>query len=107
MTESAEMDRHTILAVKRAIKKARKVGRPIVLDGERILYCIRCLKGNHEVERMVYDSYCNLCSECIDNLAIFLGHLRNAEKQRYTQAQSEPDESQSAPDRHEAQDEGC
>ena len=95
MSEPAELDRHTILTVQRAVKKARKARFPASLDGERVVYCIRCLRGSHEVKLMLYDPFFTVCDECVDNLAIFLGHLRNAEKQRYTQAQSEPDEGQS------------
>ena len=101
-----EMDRYTIAVLQQAVKrKARKVGRPIALDGERILYCMRCLKSNHEVEWMAYEPFFIICDECVRNLAIFMEHSR--EEQRHTQAQSEPDESESAPDRLGAQDEGC
>ena len=100
------MDRHTILTVQRAVKKkARKARFPAFQDGERVVYCIRCLKSNHEVELMLYDPFFTVCDECVDNLAIFLGHLRNAEKQRHTQAQPEPDESESAEDRTAVSDE--
>ena len=94
MTEPAEMDRYTIQTLQRAIKKARKARFPAFHDGERVVYCMRCLKSNHEVERILYEPYFSVCSECVENLGIFLEHLRNAEKQRHTQAQSEPDEGQ-------------
>lgn len=80
MSKIESMDRYTLQILQRAVhNKARKVGRPIVLDGERILYCIRCLRSNHEVEGMVWDPYFCVCYECVDNLAIFLKHLRDKE----------------------------
>ena len=95
MTEPAELDRHTLLVIQRAVKrKARKARFPAIQDGERILYCIRCLKSNYEVEAMVYEPFFTICNGCIRDLAIFMEH-RLREKQRYTQAQPEPDEGQS------------
>lgn len=100
MNEPSDMDRHTILTVQRAVKrKSRKTRFPAFQDGERVVYCCRCLKSNHEVERLVYDPFITLCSECITNLATFLEHIRNAEKQRHTQTQPESDEGESAEDR--------
>ncbi len=78
VTEPAELDRHTLLVLQRAVKrKARKARFPAIQDGERILYCIRCLRGSHEVKRMLYDPFFTVCDECVDNLAIFLKHLRD------------------------------
>ena len=94
MTEPAELDRHTILTVQRAVKKARKTRFPAIQDGERVVYCIRCLRGSHEVEWMAYEPFFTICGECIDNLAIFMEH-KLAEKQRHTQTQPEPDEGES------------
>lgn len=80
MIKPTELDRHTILAVQRAVKrKARKVRHPAILGGERVVYCIRCLKSNHEVERILYDPFFSLCSECVENLYKFLTHLRSRE----------------------------
>ena len=76
MTEPIEMDRHTIQTVQRAVKrKARKVVRPVSVNGERVLYCTRCLKSNYEVEAMIHDRFFNLCDECLRNLAIFMEHF--------------------------------
>ena len=106
MTDPVEMDRYAIAVLQRAVKrKAHKVGRPIAMDGERILYCMRCLKSNYEVEAMVWEPFLCICTDCIRDLAIFAEHL--LEKQRHTQAQSEPDESESAQDWPGTQDEGC
>ncbi len=103
-----EMDRHTLHTIQRAVKqKARKVGRPIVaLDGERILYCMRCLKSNYEVEAMVWEPFLCICTDCIRDLAIFAEHVIR-EKQGHTQAQPKPDEGESAQDRQAIQDEEC
>jgi len=76
------LDKYTIQAVQRAVKhKARKVGRPIAMDGERILYCIRCLKSNYEVQGMLYEPFFTICYECAENLATFVKHLRDREKE--------------------------
>jgi len=102
------MDKYTIQIVQRAVKqKARKVGRPIALDGECIAYCIRCLKSNYEVEGLLFDPFFSICYECVDNLAIFVGYLRDAERQKLAQTQSESDEGESSQDRQGAWDEGC
>ena len=93
MTEPAEMDRHTILTVQRAIRKSRKVRCPALHDAG-ILYCIRCLRNNYEVKAMIYEPFFTICDECVRNLAIFMEHVIR-EKQGHTQAQSEPDEGQS------------
>ena len=72
------MDRHTIQTVQRAVKrKARKVARPVPVNGERIVYCCLCRKSNYEVEKILYDPFISLCSECIDSLAVFLKQLRD------------------------------
>ena len=105
MTEPAEMDRYTIQTLQRAIKKARKARFPAFHDGERVVYCMRCLKSNHEVEAMVWEPFLCICTDCIRDLAIFAEHL--LEKQRHAQTQSEPDEGQGTPDRPGAPDEGC
>jgi hypothetical protein len=95
-----ELDRYTIAVTQRAMKKkARKVRFPAIQDEERVVYCCRCLKGSYEVELMVYDPFFSLCSECIENLATFLEHLRDAKKQRHTPTQSEADESEGSCDR--------
>ena len=83
----AELDRHTIAVLQRAVKRMF----PVLEDGELVLYCIRCLKSNYEVDLMIYDPFFTVCDECIDNLATFMRHLR-AQKQRHTQAQSGSDE---------------
>jgi hypothetical protein len=96
LSEPEEIDRHTLFVLQRAVKrKARKARFPAFHDGELVVYCMRCLKSNHEVERILYEPFFSVCSECVENLGIFLEHLRNAEKHRHTQTQSEPDEGQS------------
>lgn len=98
------MDRHTLATIQRAVKqKARKVGRPIEMNGERIVYCFRCLKSNYEVEWVAWEPFFCICNNCIDDLAKFKEH--SLEKQRHTQAQSEPDESESSEDWPRTQDE--
>ena len=77
------MDRYAISATQKAVKrKARKVRFPAAIMGERAIYCHRCLKGHHEVERIFWDAYISICSECVENLSIFLRNLRDEEKQR-------------------------
>ena len=93
----SELDRYTIATLQRAAKrKAHKARFPAFHDGERVVYCMRCLKSNHEVEAMVWEPFLCICTDCIRDLAIFAEHLLR-EKQRHTQTQSEPDESESAP----------
>jgi len=100
------MDKYTIQTVQRAVKqKARKVRRPISLDGELIVYCMRCLRSNYEVPRMVWEPFFCVCTDCIRDLAIFAEHLHEQDES-HTQAQSEPDEGESETDRERAQDEG-
>ena len=93
------MDRHSIAVLQRAVhRRARKVGRPIVaLDGERTLYCMRCLKSNHEVEAMVWEPFLCVCTDCIRDLAIFAEHL--LERQKHAKTQPEPHEGESSQDR--------
>ena len=81
------------MTVQRAVKKARKARFPAFQDGERVVYCIRCLRGSHEVEWMAYEPFFTICNECIRDLAKFMEH--SLEKQRHTQTQPEPDESES------------
>ena len=85
-TEDAmRLDRHTLAVVKRSVKrKGRKARFPTHIAGIPVVYCNRCLRGSHEVKGMVSDYYFTICHECVDNLAIFVGHLRNAEKQGKT-----------------------
>lgn len=82
------MDRYTFSAVKRAVK-GRKLLENLheyLQEHNKVVYCRRCLKSNYEVEIMLYDSYFNVCSECIDNLSIFLGHVRRNKEESHGKA---------------------
>lgn len=97
------MDRHALTVLQRAVKqKARKAGRSIEMNGERIVYCFRCLRSNYEVTWMAWEPFFVICDECIRDLSKFMEH--SLEKQKLAQAQSESNEAESSEDRQAERD---
>jgi len=74
-----ETDRYTLQVVKRATKR-KPMRRQASLDGELIVYCMRCLRSNYEVSRMVWEPFFCVCTDCIRDLAVFAEHLHERDE---------------------------